>query len=122
MTTQQFTVVITGDDPSSSLFEALSGLLDRDRVYALDPGRVCMVSAWDIKGSQVINLDTAATQFDERELFDAAYALLGDGNGKEWDLSSEYTRGVAELVSDILNEADRLAVLTRIRRAGEPTT
>ena len=30
----------------------------------------------------------------------AAYDLLGDGQGAEWDVNPEYTRAVIELVAD----------------------
>lgn len=58
-----------------------------------------------------------------RELFRAAYLLLGDGQGGEWDDNAEYTRGIIELLADTcgvgLHPADdRAQIEGLIRLAG----
>lgn len=53
-----------------------------------------------------------------------AYGLLGDGLGGEWDLNAEYTRGVVEMVGDLLGmspDADREVILDAIWEAPQPS-
>lgn len=56
-----------------------------------------------------------------RLILRAAFGLLGDGAGHEWDDNSEYTRGIVELVGDTcslgLDEKDEILAL--IRQVGE---
>lgn len=35
-------------------------------------------------------------------LLERAHGLLGDGDGNDWDLNPEYTRGIMELICDVL--------------------
>jgi hypothetical protein len=51
----------------------------------------------------------------------AAYNLLGDGSGEEWDDNPEYKRAIVELVSDLLGvpEEGRPELLDLIYRAGQ---
>lgn len=39
-------------------------------------------------------------------LLERAYHLLGDGNGEGWDMNPEHTRGILDLLCDVLPSPD----------------
>lgn len=52
-------------------------------------------------------------------LLQAAYSLVGDGEGGMWDHNPEYSRAIFELVSDTTG-VDKEAVPELIRLVGHP--
>jgi hypothetical protein len=51
----------------------------------------------------------------------AAYDLLGDGAGEEWESNPEYARAIAELTRDVCGfQLDQDVMLEVIRALGAP--
>ena len=57
--------------------------------------------------------------YSEHDLLATAYDLMGDGAGGEYDQNPEYTRGVAELVRELLGyRSEQTAEVIEIIRNG----
>ena len=56
--------------------------------------------------AQVVRADDDRPTSFQRMLVENAYNLLGDGDGGDWDVNAEYTRGIANLLGDSLGGFD----------------